>query len=107
MEQTTAAEQRAFAIAKLKRATSLPRMKDGRRPPMHVDGVSEGERTPAEGLEEPSLPESTPDVPSDNRQVEEEREEEPKESPETVEIPVNVVEVGEAPEANEVHELRE
>jgi serine/arginine repetitive matrix protein 2 len=46
MEQPTAAEQReqrAFLAAKLKRAASLPRMKDGRRPPMHVDGVSEGE----------------------------------------------------------------
>ncbi|KAJ1304686.1 hypothetical protein OPQ81_005825 [Rhizoctonia solani] len=33
-------------VAKLKRAASLPRMKDGRRPPMpmHAEGVSEGER---------------------------------------------------------------
>ncbi|KAF7797899.1 hypothetical protein EIP86_009105 [Pleurotus ostreatoroseus] len=38
------AEQRATAVAKLKRAASLPRMKDGRRPPMHVEAVSEGER---------------------------------------------------------------
>lgn len=44
MEQTSAAEQRAFAVAKLKRAASLPRMKDGRRPPMHVEAVSEGEK---------------------------------------------------------------
>ncbi|KAG8895997.1 hypothetical protein FRB99_000225, partial [Tulasnella sp. 403] len=35
---------RAFAVAKLKRAASLPRMKDGRRPPMHGEAVSEGER---------------------------------------------------------------
>lgn len=44
MEFTTVAEQRATAVAKLKRAASLPRMKDGRRPPMHVEAVSEGER---------------------------------------------------------------
>ena len=48
MEQTTAAEQRAFAVAKLKRAASLPRMKDGRRPPMHVEAVSEGEKSQVE-----------------------------------------------------------
>ena len=45
MEPATPAEQRAFAVAKLKRAASLPRMKDGRRPPMHVEAVSEGERS--------------------------------------------------------------
>ncbi|KAH9056579.1 hypothetical protein EDB87DRAFT_1579298 [Lactarius vividus] len=45
MEPPTPAEQRAFAVAKLKRAASLPRMKDGRRPPMHVEAVSEGERS--------------------------------------------------------------
>ena len=49
MDQTTAAEQRAFAVAKLKRAASLPRMKDGRRPPMHVEAVSEGEKSQVEG----------------------------------------------------------
>lgn len=38
------AEQRSAAVAKLKRAASLPRMKDGRRPPMHVEAVSEGEK---------------------------------------------------------------
>ena len=48
MEQTTAAEQRAHAVAKLKRAASLPRMKDGRRPPMHVEAVSEGEKSQVE-----------------------------------------------------------
>ncbi|KAA1476793.1 hypothetical protein DENSPDRAFT_530533 [Dentipellis sp. KUC8613] len=48
MEQPSAAEQRAFAVAKLKRAASLPRMKDGRRPPMHVEGVSEGEKSQGE-----------------------------------------------------------
>ncbi|EJD03442.1 uncharacterized protein FOMMEDRAFT_168382 [Fomitiporia mediterranea MF3/22] len=41
------AEQRANAVAMLRRAASLPRMKDGRRPPMHGEagGVSEGERS--------------------------------------------------------------
>ncbi|KAF8200913.1 hypothetical protein BJ912DRAFT_587442 [Pholiota molesta] len=42
------AEQRMAAVAKLKRAASLPRMKDGRRPPMHVEAVSEGEKVPSE-----------------------------------------------------------
>ena len=44
------AEQRANAVAMLRRAASLPRMKDGRRPPMHGEagGVSEGERTHSE-----------------------------------------------------------
>ncbi|OSC99335.1 hypothetical protein PYCCODRAFT_1373281 [Trametes coccinea BRFM310] len=46
--QSSAAEQRATAVAKLKRAASLPRMKDGRRPPMHVEAVSEGERSQSE-----------------------------------------------------------
>ncbi|KZT26792.1 hypothetical protein NEOLEDRAFT_1177372 [Neolentinus lepideus HHB14362 ss-1] len=47
MDQSRA-EQRAVAIAKLKRAASLPRMKDGRRPPMHVEAFSEGEKMQAE-----------------------------------------------------------
>ncbi|KAJ2913139.1 hypothetical protein MD484_g7274, partial [Candolleomyces efflorescens] len=38
------AEQRAVLVAKLKRAASLPRMKDGRRPPMHTEAVSESEQ---------------------------------------------------------------
>ncbi|KAJ7783259.1 hypothetical protein B0H16DRAFT_1496118 [Mycena metata] len=37
-------EQRMLAVAKLKRAASLPRMKDGRRPPMRPEAVSEGEK---------------------------------------------------------------
>ncbi|KAI0281542.1 hypothetical protein BC826DRAFT_1068957 [Russula brevipes] len=45
MESPTPAEQRAVAVAKIKRAISLPRMKDGRRPRMHVEAVSEGERS--------------------------------------------------------------
>ncbi|KAI0743334.1 hypothetical protein C8Q80DRAFT_1180359 [Daedaleopsis nitida] len=48
MDLSSAAEQRATAVAKLKRAASLPRMKDGRRPPMHVEAVSEGERSQGE-----------------------------------------------------------
>ncbi|KAI0666691.1 hypothetical protein C8Q78DRAFT_983930 [Trametes maxima] len=48
MDPPSAAEQRATAVAKLKRAASLPRMKDGRRPPMHVEAVSEGERSQSE-----------------------------------------------------------
>ena len=64
MEQTTAAEQRAFAVAKLKRAASLPRMKDGRRPPMHVEAVSEGEKSQVEEkADEPKHPEG--DQPSE------------------------------------------
>ncbi|KAH7925547.1 hypothetical protein BV22DRAFT_1195119 [Leucogyrophana mollusca] len=67
----SAAEQRAVAVAKLKRAASLPRMKDGRRPPMHVEAVSEGEKTqpeesqvldPDPALETPSAGESKIDV---------------------------------------------
>ncbi|KAI0051205.1 hypothetical protein FA95DRAFT_1554782 [Auriscalpium vulgare] len=54
MEQPSAAEQRAFAVAKLKRAASLPRMKDGRRPPMHVEAVSEGERSQLDRNEDDS-----------------------------------------------------
>ena len=49
MESSTVAEQRATAVAKLKRAASLPRMKDGRRPPMHVEAFSEGERMEDDG----------------------------------------------------------
>ncbi|KAH0589030.1 hypothetical protein H2248_004805 [Termitomyces sp. 'cryptogamus'] len=44
-QQPSLAEQRMALAAKLKRAASLPRMKDGRRPPMHSDSVSEGEKT--------------------------------------------------------------
>jgi serine/arginine repetitive matrix protein 2 len=69
MEPSSIAEQRATAVAKLKRAASLPRMKDGRRPPMHVEAVSEGERVDGEKLEEESAFESdsgkrgSPDAP--------------------------------------------
>lgn len=43
-QQPSLAEQRMALAAKLKRAASLPRMKDGRRPPMHTDAVSDGEK---------------------------------------------------------------
>ncbi|CAA7259127.1 unnamed protein product [Cyclocybe aegerita] len=46
------AEQRMAAVAKLKRAASLPRMKDGRRPPMPVEAFSEGEKPPTPNDEE-------------------------------------------------------
>ena len=62
----TVAEQRATAVARLKRAASLPRMKDGRRPPMHVEAVSEGERvekpdeeSARDSDEKPATPEAT------------------------------------------------
>ncbi|KAL5484779.1 hypothetical protein ACEPAI_7421 [Sanghuangporus weigelae] len=52
------AEQRANAVAMLRRAASLPRMKDGRRPPMHGDagGVSEGERSHSEEKKDEDVP---------------------------------------------------
>ncbi|KAH7888569.1 hypothetical protein F5I97DRAFT_721338 [Phlebopus sp. FC_14] len=56
------AEQRANAVAKLRRAASLPRMKDGRRPPMHVEAVSDGEKFQTE--EEASALEPPPESPS-------------------------------------------
>lgn len=76
-QPSTAAEQRAFAVAKLKRAASLPRMKDGRRPPMHVEGVSEGEKTPAEdsGTATPSEPKASPPLPEPREPVEVKEEE--------------------------------
>lgn len=60
MEPSSIAEQRATAVAMLKRAASLPRMKDGRRPPMHVEAVSEGERPEPENdlPDEESAPDS-------------------------------------------------
>ena len=72
-QQPSRAEQRMQAVLKLKRAASLPRMKDGRRPPMHVEAVSEGEKggsdddkddaTPPELTVEPPMEvEMEPDV---------------------------------------------
>ncbi|KIJ39485.1 hypothetical protein M422DRAFT_32727 [Sphaerobolus stellatus SS14] len=43
--QPSNAEVRAAAVGRLKRAASLPRIKGGRRPPMHPEGTSEGEKT--------------------------------------------------------------
>ena len=39
-DAASVAEQRANAVARLRRAVSLPRMKDGRCPPMHVKAVT-------------------------------------------------------------------
>ncbi|OCH89006.1 hypothetical protein OBBRIDRAFT_826798 [Obba rivulosa] len=58
MDNSSVAEQRATAVAKLKRAASLPRMKDGRRPPMHVEAVSEGERVEDDGRDDGSAHDS-------------------------------------------------
>ena len=58
-DAASVAEQRANAVAKLRRAASLPRMKDGRRPPMHVEAVSDGEKFQADELQpEAPLPQS-------------------------------------------------
>jgi hypothetical protein len=77
MESSTPAEQRAFAVAKIRRATSLPRMKDGRRPRMHVEAVSEGERSHldpqdegADGQLSDDGPMSESQGPDDTRQAE-------------------------------------
>jgi serine/arginine repetitive matrix protein 2 len=61
MESSSAAEQRAFAVAKLKRAASLPRMQNGRRPKMHVEAVSEGERSQGAASVEPDSETVTPE----------------------------------------------
>ncbi|KAF8441489.1 hypothetical protein L210DRAFT_3398578 [Boletus edulis BED1] len=61
-DPASAAEQRANAVAKLRRAASLPRMKDGRRPPMHIEAVSDGEKFQAE--DEQDVTEPTQDRPT-------------------------------------------
>lgn len=69
------AEQRANAVAKLRRAASLPRMKDGRRPPMHIEAVSDGEKFRADDeqdvidptLDHPSSPVPRPDSPPEQK----------------------------------------
>jgi len=67
-------QTRMQAVAKLKRAASLPRMKDGRRPPMHSEAVSDGEKGPSDGEKGPSddskdgyksPPEAAVDVPTE------------------------------------------
>ncbi|KIJ18914.1 hypothetical protein PAXINDRAFT_97024 [Paxillus involutus ATCC 200175] len=60
-DPASVAEQRANAVAKLKRAASLPRMKDGRRPPMHIEAVSDGEKFQLE--EEHQAPHPPPELP--------------------------------------------
>ncbi|RDB25415.1 hypothetical protein Hypma_007842 [Hypsizygus marmoreus] len=64
-QQPSRAEQRMLAVAKLKRAASLPRMKDGRRPPMHVEAVSEGEK--AQVNDEPREESSSPPIAADEQ----------------------------------------
>ncbi|OJA14427.1 hypothetical protein AZE42_06429 [Rhizopogon vesiculosus] len=59
-DPASVAEQRANAVAKLKRAASLPRLKNGRRPQMHNEVVSEGERTLHDDVQDLSQ-----DTPSD------------------------------------------
>ena len=69
------AEQRANAVAKLRRAASLPRMKDGRRPPMHIEAVSDGEKLHQEDEQDvveptndrPSTPVPRPDSPPQHK----------------------------------------
>ena len=66
--QPSNAEVRAGAVARLKRAASLPRIKGGRRPPMHPEGTSEGEKSRDE-LSNPSSKqeEESKNVTSDER----------------------------------------
>ncbi|PFH51554.1 hypothetical protein AMATHDRAFT_47067 [Amanita thiersii Skay4041] len=61
-------EQRMLAVARLKRAASLPRMKDGRRPPMHPEAMSEGEKAPTD--EEKNNDTETPPPPQDQDNIE-------------------------------------
>ncbi|KAJ4483336.1 hypothetical protein J3R30DRAFT_3447737 [Lentinula aciculospora] len=65
-------EQRMLAVAKLKRAASLPRLKDGRRPPMHNEAVSEGEKGP---VEEELVPEVDTPPPQQQQQQQEQQQE--------------------------------
>ena len=105
-QSSTAAEQRAFAVAKLKRAASLPRMKDGRRPPMHVDGVSEGEKTPANGTGSPPTPEPKTEQASEKVKPTEEK----RENVVTSTVPFGAEEpreVSENAEASETAEISE
>jgi serine/arginine repetitive matrix protein 2 len=63
-----AAEQRVFAVAKLKGAASFPRMKDDRRPPMHVEAASEEEKSQVD--EKADGPQHlTGDQPSEGREA--------------------------------------
>jgi len=104
-EQTSsAAEQRAFAVAKLRRAASLPRMKDGRRPPMHVDGVSEGEKTPADGSDSPSISDVKVDrFVGESQETTEDKKEDPEDASD-IAVAKETLEVSEAPEVAETPE---
>uniref|UniRef100_A0A0W0FH86 SEC7 domain-containing protein n=1 Tax=Moniliophthora roreri TaxID=221103 RepID=A0A0W0FH86_MONRR len=66
-DQSLAAEreQRMLAVAKLKRAASLPRLKDGRRPPMHNEAVKRQVEVAAENNEDTG--EAEAEVEDDNR----------------------------------------
>ena len=100
-EQTSSpAQQRAFAVARLKRAASLPRMKDGRRPPMHVDGVSEGEKTPADGSERPAMSDVKGEQFEEGISEMEDRKEDAANASEAKEVP----DVSETPEIVEISE---
>ncbi|KAJ3826291.1 hypothetical protein F5880DRAFT_1476511 [Lentinula raphanica] len=86
-------EQRMLAVAKLKRAASLPRLKDGRRPPMHNEAVSEGEKGPAEEEMQPEV--ETP--PLQQQEVEKQLEIGPGTESENEAGPENLVEDVPAP----------
>ncbi|KAM6502207.1 hypothetical protein JOM56_002184 [Amanita muscaria] len=73
--QPSPSEQRMQAVARLKRAASLPRMKDGRRPPMHPEAVSEGEKAPTDEEKNEGSP-SPPNVVPPNVDAEAEEQEE-------------------------------
>ncbi|KAG9316368.1 hypothetical protein JVU11DRAFT_2401 [Chiua virens] len=74
-DPASVAEQRANAVAKLRRAASLPRMKDGRRPPMHIEAVSDGEKFHQEDdqdvidtiPDDHSAPDPRPETPQDQK----------------------------------------
>jgi serine/arginine repetitive matrix protein 2 len=100
---SSAAEKRAVAVAKLRRAASLPRMKDGRRPPMHVDGVSEGEKTPAEGSDGPSISDVKAEQFMEASQETEDKKEDPAETSDTAEV-TETLELNEPPEVAETPE---
>ncbi|EIW83159.1 hypothetical protein CONPUDRAFT_136292 [Coniophora puteana RWD-64-598 SS2] len=79
------AEQRAVLVARLKRAASLPRMKDGRRPPMHVEGMSDGERIQPDGNLDLQLEPARPSVDEGSVEPGSEQDVHPVEKPETPE----------------------
>ncbi|KAJ8077335.1 hypothetical protein PM082_001765 [Marasmius tenuissimus] len=68
----TEREQRMLAVAKLKRAASLPRLKDGRRPPMHTEAVSEGEKGNLEDEMRPDIETPPNEEPPERERVQKE-----------------------------------